>query len=420
MKRRRGIFYGWWIVAASFGLIAYGGGAYWYGFSVFFKPIQNEFGWTRAETSAAFSLASLEGGVQGPIVGPLVDRFGPRRLMLLGTIVMGLGFVALGYIQSLWAFYLVYVALLALGSNTATGIAPVAAVAHWFVRRRSLAFAILSAGWSLGGGVMVPFLAWLIPELSWRTAAIFVGVTVWLMGLPLSLLVRHKPEPYGYLPDGDPDAALSLASSKSVTPADPVNFTLRQALRSRALWFLALSFTARTLALSAIVVHQVALLIDRGFDPQMAANLLGLTAFMGVPGRLIFGYLGDRYTKRYLLTVTYVIMAGGLFLLISATSETQVILYALSFGLAAGIVPLTMAIQAEYFGTRAFAAINGTMGAITAIGTVGGPVFAGWIFDVTKSYESAITLIAIVSLMGALCALLASPPRPPAKLGPAA
>ncbi len=267
---------------------------------------------------------------------------------------------------------------------------------------------------------MVPFLAWLIPELGWRTAAIFVGVTVWLIGLPLSLLVRHKPEPYGYLPDGDPDPTLNLASSKPVAPASAVSFTLGQALRSRALWFLALSFTARTLALSAIVVHQVALLIDRGFDPQAAANLLGLTAFMGVPGRLIFGYLGDRYNKRYLLTVAYFIMAGGLFLLISATSEIQVVLYAICFGLAAGIVPLTMAIQAEYFGLQAFAAINGTVGAITAIGTVGGPVFAGWIFDVTKSYEIAITFIAIVSLVGALCAFIASPPRPPAKLGSAA
>lgn len=419
------IFYGWWIVAAAFILLGYIGGVFFFGFSIFFQAMVTEFGWSRAATALAFSLATLERGIADPIIGLLVDRHGTRLLMLVGVALAVISFAVFSQVNSLATFYAVYL-IMALGAAGAGGLAPQAAVANWFVRKRGIAFGLLTSGFSVGGAVMLPLLGWMVGSYGWRAAAAAAALLLCVLGVPLSLVVRHRPEPYGYLPDGDPwredsppmshhsTADASPATSRTQPSASPrANFTVWQALRTRTWWLLALVFTLRNLALSAVVAHQVPLLVDRGFDPQTAANLFSILAVMGVPGRLAFGFLGDFFTKRYLLTVALLLQVVGLMVLVTAASPTQVYIFDILFGLSWGAVPVFFAIRADYFGEKAFAAIGGFFSAAMTTGSATGPVFAGWVFDITASYEMAILIFALATAVAAVAALFATPPQPP-------
>ena len=432
MSQPRGrIFYGWWIVLATWSMALYGSGVFFYGFSVFFKPIVTEFGWSRAATSGAFALSQAEGFLEGPIIGPLVDRFGPRVLILIGVIMVSAGFIVLSFVHTLPAFYLVYLILLAVGFNTGFFVAPQAAVGNWFVRRRSRALGLMTTAFGFGGAVMVPVVAWLVGSFGWRSATMILGAGMLVICLPMALIVRHRPEQYGYLPDGGPatvaepsgvseqeTSAGQVKAGEEVTEGIPgeVDFTLREALRTSAFWLLSGSFGLRTLAISATVVHQIPFLTDQGFSGTAAAGVLALMALMSVPGRVIFGFLGDYLNKRQLVFAAYLLQAAGLAILLTATSLEQLYLFTVVFGLGWGAPTVLVALRGDYFGRRYFATIAGVQQSIIAVGTMAGPVYAGWIFDTTGSYEIAFVTFIIAILLGAVLALFARPPKLPARL----
>ncbi|MFC2016358.1 MFS transporter [Chloroflexota bacterium] len=426
----RNVFYGWWILFACWVITLYGGGSFFYGFSVFFKPISGEFGWSRAVTSGAFALSQAEGFIEGPIVGPLVDRFGPKKLMLIGISMVSVGFVVLSFVNSLLTYYLVYVVLLALGFNTGFFIASQTAVGNWFIKKRALALGILTTAFGFGGGIMSPVIARLILNYGWRSAAVILGIGMAAIGLPPALAVRHRPEQYGYLPDGettkadnsqpryqekDSQSEVPIRATTMVDSSQEVNFTVWEALRTPAFWMLSVAFALRTFAVSAVVVHQIPLLTDRGINEQTAAGVLGLMALMSVPGRLLFGFLGDRFNKRYLLAVTYILQALGLFILLKAQSIVQLYLFTLVFGLGWGAPVLLLAIRGDYFGRKHFGTIAGVQQSVIAIGTIIGPIFAGWVFDISQSYEVAFTAFIISVSIGAVICFFAKPPKSPRK-----
>jgi len=216
IKKLRGIFYGWWVVAASSIIFLLVGGTTFYGFTAFFNPIIAEMGWTRAQTSLAFSLRSVEGGIIRPIFGFLIDRVGPRKCIFGGMLVIGVSLILMSRTNSLYSFYSTFL-LMALGSSAALGLAEYAVVANWFKRRRSLALGILASGYGLSG-VMTPVLVFLIHSYGWRVTMVIAGIATMAIGMPLSLLIRHRPEQYGYLPDGDkPGDKTSLTPASSGT-----------------------------------------------------------------------------------------------------------------------------------------------------------------------------------------------------------
>ena len=419
---RKGLFYGWWIVIACWTITLYGSGIFFYGFSVFFQPIVTEFGWSRAVTSGAFALSQAEGFIEGPIIGPLVDKYGPRKLMLIGIIMVSIGFVALSLIDGLLAFYVVYVLLLAVGFNTGFFIAAQAAVGNWFIRRRSFALGLLTTAFGFGGAVMVPIIAWLVAEYGWRSAALSLGIGMAIIGLPMAVLVRHKPEQYGYLPDGRVeapalgDASGARAGARVTSDVDEIDFTIWEALKTSAFWILSLAFGFRTLAISATVIHQIPLLTDRGFSATAAAGVLALMSLMSVPGRLIFGFLGDYFDKRILVSVAYLLQGVGLVILLNATSLEHLYLFTLVFGLGWGAPTVLVALRGDYFGRRYFATIAGVQQSVVAIGTIIGPVYAGWIFDTTRSYDAAFITFIVAIVIGAVLVLFARQPKPPPRL----
>ena len=403
IKKLRGIFYGWWVVAASCVIFLFVGGTTFYGFTAFFNPIVAEMGWSRAQTSLAFSLRSIEGGIVRPIFGFLIDRVGPRKCIFGGMLVIGVSLILMSRTDSLYYFYGVFL-LMALGSSAALGLAEYAAVANWFKRRRSLALGILSAGYGLSG-VMAPILAFLIRTYDWRVTMVIMGIATLTIGPPLSLLIRHRPEQYGYLPDGDKPgdrASLSQDSGGIELGRDMAaekELSVRQALRTRTFWLLLLFNLFTSFFLSAMTVHEMPYLISLGISEKLAAlTMLGITT-SSLIGRLGFAWLGDIYDKRRLLAMTCALQTVGMFIFANIRSPWMIIPFLLTYGPGYGATfPLLPAIQADYFGTKTFASLRGLYAVGWTISGVIAPLFAGWIYDVRGSYHLAFTLFAILCI----------------------
>jgi MFS family permease len=419
--RSRSIFYGWWIVWAGFFINAFGVGTFFYGFSTFFNPLMVEFGWSRTLLSGVFSLSRLEGGIEGPIAGWLTDRFGARKILFAGVTVTGIGFILLYLVESPISLYVIF-GVVALGFNIGYTHATSAAVAKWFIKKRSRAFSFLMTGNGVGGAVFVPVIAWLIVQYGWRLAAIIIGMATLVIPLPMSLLVRSTPEDMGLRPDGeskkstdfDPDSEYGLSKSHpdDEHPED-ISFTVREALRTRAFWVYSISMTLRACILSSIVVHQIPHLTDIGIPYQTASNVLGLMVLMSVPGRFIFGWLGDRFDKKKLLFLLCILQGLGIFIFINASTLPLLYLFVVVYGLGyGGVIPLTVALRADLFGRKNYATIAGISMTLSTVGTVSAPLLAGYLYDVTQSYSLAFyTFIMLIVLSGIFFLLIPRPTR---------
>jgi MFS family permease len=196
-NRVRGVFFAWWVVASACVIQALNQGLLSQGFTVYFIPLQTEFGWSRTLPSSGYSLSHVESGILGPLEGWLTDRFGPRRVVLIGIVLFGAGFIVLSTIHSVVAFFAAF-SIVAAGASLGGFLPLSVAVLNWFVRKRTLAMAGSGVA-----GVIVPLVAWSVTTQGWRTTALASGFAVWLIGIPMGLLLRHRPEKYSCLPDGD-------------------------------------------------------------------------------------------------------------------------------------------------------------------------------------------------------------------------
>lgn len=413
-SRVKARFYGWYVVLAAAAISFYSGGVWFYGFSVFFAAILKEFKWGRAVTSGAVSFSRLEGGIEAPIIGWLIDKVGPRKLALIGATLLGLGYLLLSRASSLWMFYLLYVGVLSIGYNTGVQGSGTAAVANWFVKKRGRAFALYSLGTGLGGAIIVPLLGVAVEHWGWRTTVVIAGVGVWLILLPLAMFLRHKPEQYGQYPDG----ASAPPEESADTEYGPADFTVVQALKTPSFWLLTFGTGLRAMAMTAVVLHQVVYLQgigpDIGLSDARAAAALGLMALFSLPGRFGFGWLGDVIEKRYVMVMALVLQAIGIFILANINALWMVYLFVVVYGLGyGGTIPVQFALRAEYFGRRHYATISGVAQFVLMPFTVAGPVFAGWVYDVTGSYYWAFILFVATSLLGAVFIFFARRPRHP-------
>ena len=399
-KAPRKIFYGWWIVLAGFATGYFSSGAFFFGFSAFFNPIVSRFGWSHAVTSIAFSIQRTETGVIGPFVGPLVDRFGPRYVMVSGGFLMGLGFILLSRINSLWQFYGAF-ALLALGMSFGTFIVTTTSVSNWFQVKRGRALAVLSAGSGLGG-TLVPLIVLFIALLGWRGALVLLGLMAWAVIIPSALVMRSRPEDYGLLPDGrEPDSPAGAAStpSKSTPQEAEVEFTVREALHTRAFWQLALAMSLAQLTTSALTVHMIPALESFDISTGLAGFVVMFVALTSIIGRLGGGILGDYIDKRYVLAVSLAALVAGTLMFARITSVWYLIPFVLLYGIGfGGSIPVRFALMGDYFGRRSFGSLLGITMTINVVFGVVAPVFAGWMFDVADSYRPAFIILGLVSL----------------------
>lgn len=415
-KRRWWNFYGWWMILACGLLASMEYALESFSFGVFFTPLVTEFGWSRAVTSGVMSAVRVVEAVAAPLAGFLIDRVGPRRVILFGVVLMGGGYVALSLANGLVMVYLVYGFAVGVGIAAGFSIPAYTAVNNWFIRKRGLAVALVSATMALTGAAIIPSLGLAVSQFHWRTAALMVGVGVMVVGFPLAFAVRYRPESYGYLPDGEPlgegrDGVNSASVGLGRQPLE-VDFSVSQAMKTWALWLLCATYFLRTTASSAITVHQIPLLMDMGISAPEAAAALGLLAFLSLPGRVLFGWLGDRFDKRYLLIISFILQGIGLVILMNAISMLQVYFYLAVYGLGYGSAPLTISMTGEYYGRKSFASLRGFARFFRSLGGMVGPVLAGYTFDVTGSYRGALIVFVVFFALAVPIIYFARSPQP--------
>jgi len=412
------IFYGWWIIIASSIITTYNGGILFYGFTAFFNPILNEFGWSRAATSLAFSLQRLEGGIAAPIVGYFIDRLGPRKMSLFAVTVFGAGFILLSKVNSLLTFYIAFI-IISIGHSAGFYSVGATVVANWFVRKRGKAMGFLTGGVCLAG-TLVPVLVRLIDTYGWRQSLVITGIGMWIIGIPLSFVFRNRPEEYGMLPDGDVVKGETRDDDKISTSPDvqtqptviESEFTAMEAIRTRSFWMLAVGLSVSFMAMSAVFVHIMPFLESIGISREKAGYVVTFTILLSVLGRIGLGWLSDHMDKRYVFCIALGLQSIGLLFFANIRTFWHIIFFLVTFSPGYGApIPLRPAIQGEYFGRKQFGTIQGLLLSISTVSSMIGPPFAGWICDVTGSYRLAFLILAAIPAGGIVLFLLTPPPR---------
>ena len=414
---RAGVFYGWWLTGVAAFVMVIGTVPIFQGMPAWFVVLEREFGWSRGQLSLAFSLTRVEGTIMGPLAGYLVDKVGPRRMVLAGLPVMGFGFLLFSRVDNLWQFYGAFV-VMSMGAGFGTWLPMMTVLNHWFRRRRSMAMSLAMEGFALGGVLMIPALAWAIDpdqpdRLGWRTTAAGIGLVLIILAWPVSRLVRNRPEEYGELPDGrredmvEPGAREGSRQEETEGP----DFTWREAIRTRSFWLITMGHAGTSIVIVTLTVHLGPMLTDFGYSLQMVAWVVSTYTGVGAVFTLVGGYIGDRVPIHLALFGFSVVQSTAVVILLSADTLPMVFLFAVVLGIGfGGRTPMTTAIRGVYFGRRAFASITGISMITMNIMLLVFPLFAGIMFDAVGSYLIPFSALAATSFVGAAMFLLLGKP----------
>ena len=397
------VFYGWYIVAACFIIALYMSGTVFYGFTAIFEPIAEEFGWSYTSISIAASIRGLEAGLLAPVVGIMVDRWGPRRFIFGGVLCIGLGLLLLSQVHSIVMFYAAFI-LMSLGISSCGISVTVTAVANWFHRRVGLASGIMICGYG-SSGLLVPLVVRLVDVYDWRTAIAIMSVGMLVIGLPLSLLLRHKPEQYGYLPDGEERSAV-FSDEKTVKQlTKEVSITARQAMKTRAFWLVVLAVMPQFIVMPAVITHVMPYLSSIGMTRTTSGLVATAIPLLSIGGRFGFGWFADRYVAKRLSAFALIMLTLGLvcFEYVSLGWSWLLVpfLVLLGFGYG-GINTMVGILLRVHFGRGNFGTIIGFAWGILMLGTMVGPPIAGWVFDNWGSYQGTWLIMAGSTFIGAI------------------
>ena len=307
---------------------------------------------SRAAISLLFGAAQFEGGVFGPIIGYLIDRFGPRALILIGTSLAGIGLILVSTVHSFLAFFIIYILLVSVGYNTGFFHPVSTAINSWFIRRRGLCFAITSAAGCVGGMAMAPLLSYIIMNFGWRLGAIIAGLIIFTVCLPAALPIYRSPEVRGLYPDGWPPQENHTDESNSVSQRAMgiEGFTVKEALRTLSYWLLALSISLRILVTIALMAHIVPILVWKGMSEATSAYLVSLFTFSSIVTTLVMGWMGDRWNKTLLCSAgilpTVLVMYG----LVLSKSIVTLIAFPIGLAITMGTASLNWALIGDFFG----------------------------------------------------------------------
>jgi MFS family permease len=384
-------------------------GAVYFVFGVYLGPMAEEMGWSRGATSAAFSLFVAVMGLSGPVVALLIERFGLKRIMLIGEMLIVAGLLLISVVQEIWHLYLIYGVLVGFARACASYMAMTGIVNNWFVRRRSLAMGISIAGSGIGTVTMAPLSRYLIGTVGWRESWMVMAAVAFVFALvPTLILAREKPEDMGLQPDGVSPRDAENGQSKRIAPAD---WSVKQALKTRALWCIGIIVVAKYFALQMMATHQVVHLEDMGISPIVAASALGLLVAGASVGMLVAGALGQLFQLRYVATVACTMEMVGLIVLLFAKSLPMVYVYVFLFGPGYGALAILFpTMVGAYFGRKCYALIFGMLLAAGYVIGATSPIIAGFVFDTTGSYVVPFGVATGVCALSALAAYLAKPP----------
>ena len=402
---RRRVFYGWWIVGASFGLAGLVSGFIFLGFTAFLVPYTESFGVGRGPVSLVFGFSSVAGVAASPLIG----RFGARRVTMAGVASMGAGLCLMSLAQNLLHYGLIQLTLVTMGGFVVLFYGSATVVNNWFDRRRGLAFGFFFTGISLGAA-LVFVVNFLVESLGWRDATLVIGVTTFVIGLPLASILRDRPEDFGMLPDGDrPDSARARPAAGFAEHG----LTLRQAMRTSAFWTLSIGFASRNFVIAGMAAHFIPAVVDKGFSSTTGAQMLLVFAGAAFVNRLLTSYISDYVPKAKMTALMVAIGVGAFFIMMWAESIWVIVIFVLVYSLAwagsgGGMIS---AIRGEFFGRANYAVISGAGNLVQAGGEVLGPAAAGILYDRTGSYTNAYLVFIGMLSLSAIALLLTRAPR---------
>ena len=413
---RSRFFYGWVIIGIGFAA-QFIFGISQQAFQTYLVPLGAEFGWNRATLAGPRAFTQTESALLGPLNGWAVDRFGPGRVMMVGVAMTGIGLILFAQVQNVWHYYAVNI-FMGLGASLIGLLVISTALNNWFRRKRTMAIAVATMGFSLTGIIAIPAIVWMQSAMDWRAAATASGIAVMVIGFPAAHFLRTRPEDMGFLPDNDPPGAANTPTGPTTRGDGRVDFTVSEALHTSSFWFLGLSSGLLNVALSVVMVH-LFLHMEQGVRLSRgdAAFAFAFMNVVNIGGRLAGGYLGDRYDKRLILGTSAVGLAVSLVILAGARSMPPVLAFGVIYGICWGFrAPLQNSQIGDYFGRGAFGRLMGTMGLISSPMGIVSPVVAALVADAQGTYEGVLYVLAVLSLLAAASMFLARPPAPPARL----
>jgi MFS family permease len=402
------LFYGWRMVAAASALRILASGLHSFGFTVFFLPLSQDLNLNRTSTSLAFSLARAEGAVEGPVVGHLLDRYGPKPIMIAAVLLMGFGYLLLSTVDSYTSFLIVYLGIISLAHAGGFMHAPMVLINTWFIRKRARAITLNSAAFGLGGILIAPLLSIVVHAWGWRWGAALAGVSFLLIGIPFALSIRRSPESMGMLPDGEVLAKSPAEAGVKEQPSlRETDVTVKEALRSFAFWGSVLAAGIRNASYHAVSVHFIPIMVWKGLTQQQAALMLSVYAFLGVLSTLSLGWYADKAHKPRLTALILFAASGAMFLPLFSSSPWLLGLFTMFFAGVEATYSIGWAVVGDLFGRKHYAKIRGYMTFFYTWGGVIGPVVAGAIFDRWQTYEPLLwSLVAVFFIAGLFFASL--------------
>src|SRR3954471_22448005 len=406
------LFYGWYMVGAGSTLQFLLSALMSQSFGAYVAVLQAERGWSKTALSGAAALQQMETAILGPFIGWVMDRFGPQGVIRVGIVMFGIGLMILSQTDTLPAFYAAFL-VIALGASFC-GFFPVnVALINWFERWRARALSSMSIGLALGG-TAVPLIAWSLQANGWRATAFASGVIAIVVGFPLALVIRHRPEHHGLTVDGlapkTPETTQEIRALGQYR-----DFTAREAVRTPAFWLLSLGHGFALFVVHAVSVHAITHMNQGlGYSVAQASLVYTLLTASQIGGVAVGWWIGDHFEKRYIAATCMLMHAAGLLLLTYAVTAPMVLAFAVLHGGAWGLRgPFMQAIRADYFGRSAIGMILGLSFLILVIGQVGGPMIAGIMADMTGNYRAGFTTLALLAGLGSVFFLLARKPERP-------
>ena len=411
LKSPNQVFYGWWLVGVTLFTLTAIITPIFQGLGFFFVALERHFGWSRAILSVPFSLSRVEGAILGPIEGYLTDRFGSRLMILIGLGILGAGFVAFSMVEGVLGYYITFLIIFA-GQGLGGFIPLIAAINNWFHRHRTKAMAIGMIGINLGA-LLAPLVGRAMDVYGWRTLALWLGISVWVLAVPVAMSVRNRPEDYGQRPDGD-SVVYTREDSIDAGPDEEVDFTVAEAVRTMAFWGITAAHGFSAIATVTMAVHIVPAMTDIGMSLPQAGTVVLTYGVSGAISQLAAGFLGDRMPKQPLIAVFVGVQGLGVLVAATIMTFTGAYIFAVLYGIGLGArVPLLTAIRGDFFGRRSFATILGVSQVPMNFAMVGAPIAAGYLFDTMGNYTIAFLVLAMFNFLGAGMILVSRKPALP-------
>jgi len=397
-----GFFYGYIVVAAAFCIMVVIWSTF-LTFGVFFKPVLSEFGWTRAVTSGAFSLSMVMQGLLGIAMGWLTDRLGPRLVMTICGVLLGLGYLLMSQIGTVWQLYLFYGVIVGIGMSGAW-VPLLSTIARWFNKRRSMMTGIVVAGNGVGNLIGPPVASWLISTYDWRMSYIILGSAVLVVIVVAAQFLRRDPAQMGQVPYGE------AKGGERGLKLEPEGLSLREAVYTRQFWLFLVMLICLGACVFAVQVHIVSHATDLGISGASAANIFAVSGGLVIAGNFVLGSAGDRIGNRWVFIIGFILLSAALFWLVPAKQMWMLYLSMAVFGFAHGGCGASESpLVAGLFGLRSHGLIFGVAGIGFTAGAAAGPLLTGYVFDVTGSYQLAFIVCAAVGIIGIVLAALLRP-----------